>query len=57
MLTEPLARSLEHSGVQYLVLAGRALLTRVGPQREKTPRRNLPVISDNDESEFACGET
>lgn len=57
MLAEPLARSLEHSGVQYLALAGRALLARVGPRREKPPRQNLPVISDNDQSEFACGET
>ncbi len=30
MMTEPLARSLEHSGVEYLALAGNALLSRVG---------------------------
>ena len=31
-LTEPLAKSLEHSGVQYLALTSASLLRRVGPR-------------------------
>jgi nitrate reductase assembly molybdenum cofactor insertion protein NarJ len=55
-LTEPLARSLEHSGVEYLALAGQALLARVGPKREQTPGQNLPVLSGDADAEFACAE-
>lgn len=55
-LTQPLARSLEHSGVQYLALASQALLARVGPPREKTPKPNLPVLANDQDEEFACAE-
>jgi len=55
-MTEPLARSLEHSGVEYLALAGKALLARVGSPREKPFRQNLPVLSADEDSEFACAE-
>lgn len=62
MMTEPLAHSLEHSGIQYLALAGKSLLARVGPKHEKALGRDLPVVSDllrseDDASEFGCGET
>lgn len=55
-MTEPLARSLEHSGVEYLALAGKALLARVGPKRDQSPKQNLPVLSLDEDSEFACAE-
>ena len=55
-MTEPLACSLEHSGVEYLALAGKALLARVGQPREKPFRQNLPVLSAVEDSEFACAE-
>lgn len=55
-LTEPLARSLEHSGVQYLALAGKALLARVGPKRDQSPKHNLPILSVDEDSEFTCAE-
>ncbi|MBL8169700.1 MAG: molecular chaperone TorD family protein [Acidobacteria bacterium] len=56
VMTEPLACSLEHSGVEYLALAGKALLARVGQPREKPFRQNLPVLSAVEDSEFACAE-
>lgn len=56
MMTEPLARSLEHSGVEYLALAGKALLARVGPKRDQSPKHNLPVLTVDEDSEFACAE-
>ncbi|MDX2045109.1 MAG: molecular chaperone TorD family protein [Acidobacteriota bacterium] len=55
-MTEPLARSLEHSGVEYLALAGKALLARVGPKRDQSSKQNLPVLSLDEDSEFACAE-
>ena len=55
-MTEPLARSLEHSGVEYLALAGKALLARVGPKRDQSPKQNLPILDVDEESEFACAE-
>ncbi|MEK7834176.1 MAG: molecular chaperone TorD family protein, partial [Acidobacteriota bacterium] len=55
-MTEPLARSLEHSGVEYLALAGKALLARVGSPREKPFRQNLPILSADEDAEFACAE-
>ena len=57
-MTEPLARSLEHSGVEYLALAGKALFARVGPKREQGVKP-LPVLAlgeENEDSEFACAE-
>lgn len=55
-MTEPLTASLEHSGVEYLALAGKALLARVGPKRDQSSRQNLPVLSIDEDSEFACAE-
>ena len=55
-MTEPLARSLEHSGVEYLALAGKALWARVGSPQDKTPKQNLPIFSGDEDSEFACAE-
>ena len=57
-MAEPLARSLEHSGVEYLALAGKALFLRVGPKREHGVK-SLPVLAVGDEdvdAEFACAE-
>ncbi len=55
-MTEPLTASLEHSGVEYLALAGKALLVRVGPKRDQSLKQNLPVLSLDEDSEFACAE-
>lgn len=55
-MTEPLARSLEHSGVEYLALAGKSLLARVGPKRDQSSKNNLPILAADEESEFACAE-
>jgi len=55
-MTEPMARSLEHSGVEYLALAGKALLARIGPKRDQSPKHNLPILVADEESEFACAE-
>ncbi len=55
-MTEPLALSLEHSGVEYLALAGKALFARVGSPREKPFRQNLPILSVDEDSEFSCAE-
>lgn len=55
-LTEPLARSLEHSGVEYLALAGRALLARVGAPRDKSPQPGLPILVDDADAELECAE-
>ncbi|HMV50090.1 MAG TPA: molecular chaperone TorD family protein [Blastocatellia bacterium] len=56
MMTEPLARSLEHSGVEYLALAGKALLARVGSKPEQNPKQSLPIFAGDEDSEFACAE-
>lgn len=55
-MTEPLAHSLEHSGVGYLALAGKALLSRVGPKRDQFSKSNLPILAVDEDSEFACAE-
>ncbi|MBL8187815.1 MAG: molecular chaperone TorD family protein [Acidobacteria bacterium] len=55
-MTEPLAHSLKHSGVEYLALAGKALLARVGPKRDQSAKNNLPILAVDEESEFACAE-
>lgn len=55
-MTEPMARSLEYSSVEYLALAGKALLARVGSKRDQSPRHNLPILAADEESEFACAE-
>ena len=55
---EPLAATLEASGMAYLAEAGRALATRVGPPpTAETPdgARRLPVIQPfEDDDEIAC---
>ena len=43
VMAQPLARSLEASGVGYLGRAGAALLERVGPPRDNTPVREAPL--------------
>jgi hypothetical protein len=55
-LTEPLARALEHSGVEYLAQAGKALLARVGPCRDAARKPGLPVLADPEEDAFLCAE-
>jgi nitrate reductase assembly molybdenum cofactor insertion protein NarJ len=54
-IAEPLANSLEHSGVSYLANAGVALARRAGPPRTKAA--GLPVLQDTDDSAFQCGES
>ena len=62
-LAEPLATTLDASGVAYLADAARALANRVGPPLSATasPRRRggaLPVIQPlEDEDEIACAGT
>lgn len=52
-VAEPLAALLEESGVTYLAIAGRELLTRVGPSQQ------LPVLNlagaGGEDSCFECG--
>jgi nitrate reductase assembly molybdenum cofactor insertion protein NarJ len=55
-IAEPLAAALETSGISYLALAGAALLGRVGPRRDRQTARSLPVLTEDDESVFECGE-
>ncbi len=55
-MAEPLTASLEHSGIEYLALAGKALLARVGPKRAQSPGHNLPILVADEETEFACAE-
>ena len=61
-LAEPLAATLEVSGVAYLAEAARALATRVGPPPAAAAFRHgarlLPVIQPlEDEDEIACEGT
>jgi len=51
VIAGPLARSLEASGIGYLVRAGAALLDRVGPPGERLPAREAPL----DLIQSACG--
>jgi nitrate reductase assembly molybdenum cofactor insertion protein NarJ len=55
-LAEPLARALAHSGIQYLALAGKVLLARVGPCRDAARKPGLPVLADPEEDAFLCAE-
>lgn len=55
-LGEPLAKSLEHSGVPYLALAGASLLRRVGLRPAQPTLAALPVLNESEENAFACGE-
>jgi nitrate reductase assembly molybdenum cofactor insertion protein NarJ len=53
---EQMSKILNSSGIEYLSLAGAALLKRVGRDKDKKNQRFLPVIeSDEEESEFECG--
>jgi nitrate reductase assembly molybdenum cofactor insertion protein NarJ len=55
-LAEPVAAALESAGPPYLVLAGRALLERVGPAG---PRPDLAIpgfIPGDEETEITCGD-
>ena len=61
-LAEPLATTLDASGVAYLADAARALANRVGPPLSATASpsagRRLPVIQPlEDEDEIACAGT
>jgi nitrate reductase assembly molybdenum cofactor insertion protein NarJ len=55
-LGEPLAKSLEHSGVDYLAKTGASLLRRVGPRPVRPTLTALPVLNENEENAFSCGE-
>jgi nitrate reductase assembly molybdenum cofactor insertion protein NarJ len=57
--TAQLAKILRVSGIEFLSLAGKALLDRVGPDKDNRLDRFLPVVESNEEemSEFECGVT
>lgn len=55
-LGEPLAKSLEHSGVDYLAKTGASLLRHVGPRPAHPTLVSLPVLNESDENAFTCGE-
>lgn len=52
-MAERLARSLAESEIGYLVFATGALFRRVGPDKDKTVHRALPVLADP-EAEIEC---
>ena len=59
IMAQPLARSLEASGIGYLVRAGAALLDRVGPSRDGSPKREAPShliqsVCGSDDPESGC---
>ena len=55
MMAQPLARSLESSGIGYLARAGQSLLARVGP-RPTTTGEALACVDpcDCDDSRVLC---
>ncbi len=56
-VAEPLAAALQHSGVGYLALAGQALLHRAGSAKRTAQGQPLPILSEDDDCMFACGES
>lgn len=53
---EQMSKILSVSGIEYLTLAGEALLKRVGRDKDKAKQRFLPVLeTEEEESEFECG--
>jgi hypothetical protein len=53
LMAEPLAKSLEYSGIRYLAFAASALLERVGlPQRQAV---TIPVLDDQSNGGCAAG--
>ena len=54
-IAEPLCRSLAHSGIGYLSVAGDALLKRTGPDPDRAEKRGFLPVLDTDEETFRCG--
>jgi hypothetical protein len=54
-VAEPLANSLNFSGIEYLALAGKALFDLVGKDPDAA-RKILPVIPSVEDEFFSCGE-
>lgn len=53
---EQMSKILDSSGIEYLSLAGAALLQRAGRDEDKKNQRFLPVVEINEEdTEFECG--
>lgn len=55
-MTEQLTKSLAASDIEYLALASAALYKRVGRDKDKSKRQILPVLGDNEDTFFECGE-
>lgn len=53
--TEQIAKSLATSRIDYLELASKALLKRVGKDKDKKIRQILPVLGEEDDPFFECG--
>ncbi len=55
-MAEPLANILSHSGIEYLVLAGKVLRQRSGPKKQplKAHASHFPIFGDA-EASFECG--
>lgn len=54
-MTEQLARALAGSGIDYLEIASRELLRRVGRDADRKIRQILPVLEDFDDDLLECG--
>ncbi len=52
-ISQRIALSLSESEIDYLVLASDALFSRVGPDKEESRKRTLPVLTDPDD-EVTC---
>lgn len=53
--TEPMAKILATSDIEYLALAAAALLKRVGCDKGPKTRRTLPTLAGTDNEVFDCG--
>lgn len=52
---QKLSKLLAMSGIEYLNLAGAALFSRVGPDKDKSKQIFLPVLEEEDSPTFECG--
>jgi hypothetical protein len=55
--SEKLNSLLSGSGIEYLEIAGNALLTRVGPDKDKNKLREaaMPILAEDEDTMFECG--
>jgi nitrate reductase assembly molybdenum cofactor insertion protein NarJ len=55
--SEKLNTLLSGSGIEYLEIAGNALLTRVGPDKDKNKLREaaMPILAEDENTMFECG--